>query len=89
MHEFVLVDLTTQMPYVPRRMQTWPREQVLAWLRAWGEIWKIDSIGPYATPDRYCFRSWWGCWTFFGLTDDGRMFIPGTHVEAWTDERSK
>jgi hypothetical protein len=89
MREFLLVDLTTQMPYLPRRMQPWPRERVLAWLHVWGEVWKVEPFGPYDRPEAYAFRSWVGCWTNFELTDDGRMSIPGTRVKAWEDERSK
>jgi hypothetical protein len=86
MHEFILVDLTTQMHYLPRSMQTWPRERVLAWLRVWGDVWKIDSVGPYETPNAFAFRSWCGRWTNCELTTDGRMYIPGTRVKAWADE---
>ena len=84
-----MIDLVTQMPYLPRRMQTWPRERVLAWLRVWGEVWKVEPTGPYDMPNAYTFRSWVGRWTYCELTEDGRFFIPGTRVAAWEDDRSQ
>lgn len=42
MRPFVLVDLYSQMPYLPREMRSWPRERVLMWMRLFGEVWQIQ-----------------------------------------------
>lgn len=76
LREFVLIDLTTQMPYLPAFTREWPRERLLAWLRVWGEVYKIET--PYSTPDDgwFAFRSWIGLMTPFVLSSDGHMYIP-------------
>lgn len=89
MQEFILVDLATQMPYLPDTARTWPRERLLAWLRVWGEVLKLEW--PQSPPDggdssSYMFRSWSGPSTPFALTQDGHMFIRGTWIRAWPDD---
>jgi hypothetical protein len=79
------VDLATQMPFLPQYARAWPRERLLAWLRVWGEVWQVEWPQGMSDKDTYTFRSWVGRWTGFVLTDDGRMFIPGTRVRAWPD----
>jgi hypothetical protein len=81
--EFVLIDLQSQLPYLPPRMRTWPRERLLRWLAVWGEVRKIEQLS-YPDADTYSFGSWIGLRTGFILTHDGRMFIPGTTIEAWS-----
>lgn len=90
MREFVLIDLGRQMPYLPRAMQAWPGDRLLAWLSVWGQVHEAHELERWSTPDRrlYVFRSWVGLWTGFVLTGDGRMFIPGTGIAAWRDERA-
>lgn len=83
--EFILVDLRTQMPYIPREARDWPHERLLSWLRVWGEIESVTLRFPQPGEDVYRFHSWAGCVTPFTLTDDGRMFIPMTTIEAWVE----
>ncbi len=85
MHEFILVDLATQMPYIPDIARTWPRERILAWLRVWGEVHKVEWP-QVSSDDDYTFCSWVGCSTPFVLTQDGRMFIRGTLIRAWPED---
>jgi hypothetical protein len=48
MTEFILVDLRTQMPYLPCEMRAWGRERILRWLRVYGEvIWHGDPDNEY------------------------------------------
>jgi len=48
MAEFILVDLRSQMPYLPRIMRTWERERILRWLRVHGEVvWHGDPDKDY------------------------------------------
>jgi len=85
LREFVLIDLTSQMPYIPRHVRDWPRERLLAWLRVWGDVDPIPTRYLEPAYDTYCFRSWLGLSMTFALTDSGRMFIPGTAIEAWNE----
>jgi hypothetical protein len=41
MRHFVLIDLYSQMPYLPQEMRFWPRERVLLWMRQYGEVGQI------------------------------------------------
>jgi hypothetical protein len=47
MREFILIDLQTQMPYLPQAMRDWPRERILAWLRVWGEVRRLVDFPWY------------------------------------------
>jgi hypothetical protein len=78
MAEFILIDLQTQMPYLPAYMRTWPRERFLDWLRLYGEVYHPEHM-----KDRYTFRSWSGRWTYFDYLESGELFIPDTRVGAW------
>lgn len=86
--EFILVDLYTQMPYLPRVARTWPRDRLLAWLSVWGEVRAIDYPPELTSPDRqtFAFRSWVGLYASFVLTNDGRMIVPGARARAWPDD---
>jgi hypothetical protein len=83
--EFILIDLATQMPYLPRSAKEWPRERMLAWLRVWGEVEVMEPRTGVYDKDRYTFRSWAGRWTWFVLTEDGDLFIPGLNIQAWPE----
>lgn len=83
--EFILVDLTTQMPYLPLSARAWPRERLFAWLRVWGEVQMFEWTQSNSSDDTYTFRSWVGLTTTFVLTQDGRMFIPSTSIYAWPE----
>jgi len=87
LREFTLVDLTTQMPYLPTFIRTWPRDRLLAWLSVWGEVHKLEGTPGAEGADTYTFQSWVGRWTPFVLTQDGRMFIPATPIRAWPELR--
>jgi hypothetical protein len=86
MREFVLVDLQTQMPFLPREMREWPRERLLGWLRFYGEVREVKQPWGYDEQQTYVFQSWVGLHTAFVLTNSGEMFIPGTRIEAWRGE---
>jgi hypothetical protein len=85
--EFVLVDLYTQMPYLPRVARTWSYDRFLAWLRVWGEIREIEYPPELFAVGRrtFAFRSWVGLYANFVLTDDGQMFVPGSRLRAWPE----
>lgn len=42
MRSFVLIDLYSQMPFLPQEMHSWPRERVLMWMRQFGEVRQIQ-----------------------------------------------
>ena len=87
MREFVLLDLNTQMPYLPRFMKEWPREEILRWLRLYGEVKESNRAHTPSYPgmlmDVYYFRSRHGPQCGFILQERGAMFIPGTRTCAW------
>lgn len=83
LREFVLIDLTSQMPYIPREARDWPRERLLSWLRVWGDVVMLDIPPARLGEDMYWFRSWSGCSTTFALSTEGHLFIPGTAGWAW------
>ncbi len=100
MREFHLINLATQMPYLPRFLQAWAPERIIAWLKVYGEVrnlaeWyrELTDLHPenrfYRDPGQfnttYNFRSWWGQDTTFVL-EDGRMYIPGRRIEAWQEQ---
>ena len=78
MASFVLVDLRSQLHYLPAAMRSWTRQQVLQWLQHYGEVRHSTNF-----PDTYFFRSWCGLETPFTLTEDNHLSIPGILVEAW------
>lgn len=81
--EFILIDLTTQMRFLPQVVRTWPRERLLAWLRVWGEVDEVTRMGRRQVKDTYAFCSWVGRRTTFTLTDDGRLYLLGISGWAW------
>lgn len=46
MRRFILIDLYSQMPYLPLEMRSWPRERVLMWMRQFGEV-QQSQWSPY------------------------------------------
>ncbi|MDE3231018.1 MAG: hypothetical protein KGO05_14150, partial [Chloroflexota bacterium] len=80
-------DLNTQMPYLPRFMQAWPRDEILNWLRLYGEVKEPIRAHTLSNPamlkDMYYFRSRHGPYCTFILLERGAMFIPGTRTRAW------
>lgn len=97
MREFRLINLASQMPYLPYFMQTWSSDHLIAWLKVYGEVrnladWYHEQarIHPehwfYRDPSQfdhtYHFQSWWGLDTVF-ILENGRMYIPGRGIEAW------
>jgi hypothetical protein len=89
MGEFILIDLRTQMPYLPAYMRMWSRERFLDWLRMYGEIrWLGDRPGWWI--DSYVFRSWVGLYATFVLHNAGELslYVPGTYICAWESAMS-
>jgi hypothetical protein len=90
MRDFIWIDLTTLMLYLPDEMRNWTRERILAWLSIWGDVrrmpdeYHVPSHLQNANRDLYGFRSWCGRVTGFILTEDGRMRISGTSIKAWS-----
>jgi hypothetical protein len=93
MREFILIDLRTQMPYLPASMQTWSRKRFLDWLHLYGDVSRYRDLSGYWTEvhdywnDWYSFTSWIGLWTPFTLheTDSGdlSLHVSGTGIRAW------
>jgi hypothetical protein len=86
LQEFTLIDLSTQMRFLPQIVRTWPRERLLAWLREWGEVREVTGAGGRQLKDTYMFRSWVGQGTVFKVTDDGRLYLAVTSGWAWPDD---
>lgn len=72
MRPFILLDLLSQADCVPAEVRTWPRQQVLDWMRLYGEVreWPL-STGEMASD----FRAPSGLATVFMLTEDGTLTI--------------
>ncbi len=72
MRSFMLLDLYSQADFVPMEVRTWPRQQILEWLRQFGEVqeWPL-TFGGTAT----LFRAPTGLTTTFILTDEGQLSI--------------
>ncbi len=96
MRLFHLVDLYSQMPYLPVQMRDWPREHVLAWMGLWGEVWQLGLTG---TPDykrlaagdgiseqsdTFAFRSWIGCDLVFRYPAPGDLYKSGDLRRGWS-----
>lgn len=90
MQEFTLVDLRSQLPYLPRFMQRWTREQVLEWLRLYGQVYKPDGAHTLSDPtlleDVFYFRSWCGLESPFVLRGSLEWYIPSSAIRAWSDD---
>lgn len=76
MREFILVDLESQIAFLPSEIRRQPREHFLYWMRQYGEVWEIERN---RRPDvrAYSFRSWVGLRAGFALMDDGRLRLRG------------
>lgn len=88
MSPFVLVDLTSQVEFVPFEVRR-PPESFLAWLKFYGQLEPLEIRHVFGgEPEQwYRFSSWWGPQTMFRLTPEGRLVIfLGDHalVSAWS-----
>lgn len=85
---FVLIDLNTQLAFLPCYMKFWTEEQFLAWLEIFGEVSRLsETIKASFLPlenytHTYEFCSWCGIQTRF-FYKQGALFIPGTSSRAW------
>jgi hypothetical protein len=96
MRRFHLVDLYSQMPYLPAEMRDWPREHVLAWMGLWGDVWQLGLNGTpnyqrlaagdvvSAQSDTFFFRSWIGCDLVFTYPGPGILYKPGYLPQGWS-----
>lgn len=84
--EFMLLDLATQMRFLPQFVRTWSQEQLFAWLRVWGEVEQLTGMAGRPLKDTYSFRSWAGPQTTFVLKDYGGLFIPVTSGWTWPSD---
>ncbi len=96
MDSFHMVDLYSQMPYLPQRMRGWPQERVLAWMRLFGEVWQMDrskapsfrrmtDSGALSNQSHtYYFRSWIGCELIFEYPAPGEMYKVGDLRRGWS-----
>jgi hypothetical protein len=82
--DFILIDLQTQMPYLPEYMRTWSRERLLDWMRQFGEVHQSPKDEGW-----YSFRSWVGRWASFVLSEAGELYIPGTYIRAWDSSTNR
>ena len=97
MAEFTLIDLRSQMPYLPSYMRFWSRERFLNWLRIYGQVQWFrnrmefgDTI--YTFDDEYFFRSWVERETIFSIHESSgelSLHIPGTNIQAWEHPSSE
>jgi hypothetical protein len=83
MAQFTVIDLASQARAVARYTRGWKRDDLLSWLRQFGELEKVEvSPGGH---DQYHFRSPAGLWVTFRYTDEGEFFIFGDHT-CWLVE---
>jgi hypothetical protein len=85
-HVFVLIDLISQIKYIPQSVRT-PQETFLAWLAHHGEVSKVDfsNLAGVSYPPAYRFRSRWGLEAAFTFDADSCLLLIGDHStwEAW------
>jgi hypothetical protein len=96
MHSFLLVDLYSQMPYLPEEMRSWQRERALAWMCIFGEVWEVDHsrtpsfrrIGDgdiiLGESHTIFFRSWIGCELIFEYPAPGEMYKVADLRRGWS-----
>ena len=77
MRSFMLLDLHSQANFIPMEVRTWPRQQILEWLRHYGAVqeWPITFAGT-----AMLFRAPTGLTTTFILTDEGQLASGETIV---------
>ncbi len=76
MHDFVLVDLRSQIEFLPQQVRNGSQEAFLRWLGQHGEV----SEWSHQDSTFYSFRSWWGIETNFIFPRDGDIYVQGKYV---------
>jgi hypothetical protein len=71
MSEFTVVDLLGQAEAIERHVQGWPPDDIMAWLRQFGDVTAIPMRHVQQTV--YFFESWCGLQAAFWFTPDGRL----------------
>jgi hypothetical protein len=73
MSEFTVVDLLGQAEAIERHVQGWPPDDIMAWLRQFGEVTAVPI--RHAQQTVYHFESRCGMPAAFWFTPDGRLTI--------------
>ncbi len=71
MTDFMLIDLDRQAGAVADYVKGWKPEDVLAWLRQYGDI----QVSTMAGETRYCHTSRFGFRGYFYFTENGEFVI--------------
>ena len=74
--EFRVVDLQSQVGAVARHIEGWSRDDVLAWLGRYGEVFAAPTA-----EDAYVFTSHCGLRSFFKLTGAGKFGLAAWRVD--------
>ncbi len=72
--DFVLVDLFSQLDAVNLHTRGWGQDQILEWLRHFGQVESLSDISIGAS---HVFRSPCGLETPFALSDTDEIVLPG------------
>lgn len=78
---FILLELTSQADYIPHEVRRWPRRQMFAWLRQYGEVLEFPVQAGDNVEAAAMFIAPTGLTTTFFFTDEGclRLYL-GEHV---------
>lgn len=88
MHGFILVDLRSQIEFLPQQVRNGSQETFLRWLSQHGEVREWTRRGEWAWDRRYytfySFRSWWGIEHTFTFPTEGDISIQGKYFHMRT-----
>lgn len=76
MHDFVLVDLYSQIEFLPHQVRNGSQKAFLRWLSERGEVREWRNQGHTV----YIFRSRWGIEHAFTFPQDGDIYVQGKYV---------
>lgn len=80
MHDFILVDLRSQIEFLPQQVRNGSQEAFLRWLGQHGEVSKWRSQDDTF----YRFRSRWGIEHTFTFPTDGDISVQGKYFHMRT-----
>lgn len=84
MHVFILIDLRSQIEFIPQNIRNGSQEAFLIWLSQHGEVREWIGRGEWEWDRRnytfYSFRSWWGIEHTFTFPADGDIYVQGKYV---------
>jgi hypothetical protein len=90
MRRFVLIDLWSQIEYIPIAVRRFTSAQFVDWLRQYGEVRAVTVPLPNGQSRHGYFTSPYGPQATFVYDEPGSLFLVGDHwfYEAWKPENA-